>query len=223
MNKIKQRNSLAIVFLIIVLLLLKPWVQVGVGEKGIVLNFGAVQDRLLDEGIHFKIPFVQQVILMDTKTQKVLTKVTAFSSDLKGIKLSIILNYHILPSKVNIVYQTIGVEFKEIIIKPTVQEVIKAVSARYSAIELITKRPAVIQEIHVALNKRLLASNILVDSISIISFSFSKPFTDTLKITPTAREIVLTNAERDLRRIKTEVKQEFLIQLKNREYGTHKR
>ncbi len=53
------------------------------------------------------------------------------------------LNYHIVQDKANIVYQSIGIQFKERIIDPAVQEVVKAVTAKYTAEELITKRPAV--------------------------------------------------------------------------------
>ena len=58
------------IIFVILLLLFKPWVQVGAGERGIVLNFGAVQDVVLNEGIHFRIPIVQKIIPMDVKIQK---------------------------------------------------------------------------------------------------------------------------------------------------------
>jgi hypothetical protein len=44
---------------LILLFSFKPWVQVGAGERGIVQNFGAVQNNVLNEGIHFRIPIMQ--------------------------------------------------------------------------------------------------------------------------------------------------------------------
>ena len=35
---------------------------VGAGERGILLQFGAVQEKIFDEGLYFKIPFAQKVI-----------------------------------------------------------------------------------------------------------------------------------------------------------------
>jgi regulator of protease activity HflC (stomatin/prohibitin superfamily) len=195
--------GLGIIFL---LLAFKPWYQVGAGERGIVQNFGAVQDVVLNEGIHFKIPVVQTVTSMDVKIQKILTDAVASSSDLQDVDLSVALNYHIIPDKANLVYQKIGLEFKERIIDPAIQEVMKAVSARYTAEELITKRPAVSSEMKEALKSRLLKSNIAVDAFSIINFSFSQTFTDAIEAKQTAEQNAL-KAKRDLDRIKVEAEQ----------------
>src|SRR3972149_2643521 len=151
------RNLIILAVMVIVLLLLKPWVQIGPGERGIVLNFGAVQPLVLNEGIHFRIPLMQEVIKMDVKIQKAETDAASASSDMQDVTLKVALNYHIIPDKANVVYQTIGVEFKERIIDPAIQEVMKAVSAKYSAEELIAKRPAVSAEMKEALTAGLLA------------------------------------------------------------------
>ena len=200
-------KTFAIVTAILVaIVLFKPWAQVGAGERGIVLNFGAVQDKVLNEGIHFRVPIMQEVVLMDIKIHKVVTDAASASSDLQDVALSVALNYHILPEKANLVYQTIGVEFKERMIDPAIQEVMKAVSARYTAEELITKRPAVSAEMQESLTKRLLLSNISVDAFSIVSFSFSKIFTDAIEAKQTAEQNAL-KAKRDLDRIKVEAEQ----------------
>lgn len=200
------KTLLAIIILIIAISVFKPWVQVGAGERGIVLNFGAVQPNVLNEGIHFRVPIMQEIILMDIKIHKVVTDAASASSDLQDVALSVALNYHVIPEKANLVYQSIGVEFKERMIDPAIQEVMKAVSARYTAEELITKRPAVSKEMQESLTKRLLLSNISVDAFSIVSFSFSKIFTDAIEAKQTAEQNAL-KAERDLDRIKVEAQQ----------------
>lgn len=192
--------------LLLVLVFFKPWAQVGAGERGIVLNFGAVQDNVLNEGIHFRMPMMQEIVLMDVKIHKVITDAASASSDLQDVALSVALNYHIIPDKANVVYQTIGVDFKERMIDPAIQEVMKAVSARYTAEELITKRPAVSSEMQESLTKRLLPSNISVDAFSIVSFSFSKIFTDAIEAKQTAEQNAL-KAKRDLDRILVEADQ----------------
>jgi len=200
------RNLLIIAVCVLLLLIFKPWVQIGAGERGIVLNFGAVQDVVLNEGLHFRIPIVQEVILMDVKIQKVVTDAASASSDLQDVAMSVALNYHISPDKANIVYQTIGIDYKNRIIDPAIQEVMKAVSARYTAEELITKRPSVSMEMQESLNERLLKSNILVDAFSIVSFNFSEIFTDAIEAKQTAEQNAL-KAKRDLDRIKVEAEQ----------------
>ncbi|MFZ1703822.1 MAG: prohibitin family protein [Saprospiraceae bacterium] len=187
---------------------LNPWVQVGAGERGVVLNFGAVQQIVLGEGLHLRVPIMQEIVLMDVKVQKAMTDATASSSNLQEVSSTVALNYHIIPDKANIVYQTIGVGYKERIIDPAVQEVVKAVSARYSAEDLITKRSAVSDAMKSTLTERLLAHNIAVDALSIVGFSFSKIYMDAIESKQTAEQLAM-KAQRDLERIKIEGEQKI--------------
>ncbi len=200
------KNLLIIGIILLILIMFRPWVQIGAGERGIVLNFGAVQNVVLDEGMHFRIPIVQEVIIMDVKVQKVQTDASSASSDLQDVTLSVALNYHIIPDKANHVYQDIGIHFKERIIDPAIHEVTKAVSAEYTAEELITKRPEVSAEMKNELSKKLLESNIYVDAVSIVTFSFSTVFMDAIEAKQTAEQHAL-KAKRDLDRIKIEAEQ----------------
>jgi len=208
MKKAPLRLVLIIVAILAVFLFFRPWVQVGAGERGVVLNFGAVQDTVLNEGLHFRMPIMQQVAIMDVKVQKAVTDATSASADLQDVTSSVALNYHVVPDKANVVYQTLGVEFKERIIDPAIQEVMKAVSARYSAEELITKRAAVSEAMRANLAERLLPNNIAVDAVSIVAFSFSKIFTEAIESKQTAEQLAL-KAERDLDRIKIEAEQKI--------------
>jgi prohibitin 2 len=206
MKKAPLRLVLIIVAILVFFLFLSPFVQVGAGERGIVLNFGAVQDAVLNEGLHFRVPIMQRVAIMDVKVQKAVTDAAAASSDLQDVTSSVALNYHVMPDKANVVYQTVGVEFKERIIDPAIQEVMKAVTAQYTAEELITKRPTVSEAMRAALAERLLAYNIVVDTFSIVSFSFSKVFTEAIEAKQTAEQLAL-KSKRDLDRIKIEAEQ----------------
>ena len=208
MKKGPMRLALIIGAILVGFLFLNPWVQVGAGQRGIVLNFGAVQDKVLDEGLHFRVPIMQTVAIMDVKVQKSLTNAAASSSDLQEVSSEVALNYHVIPDKANIVYQSVGIHFKERIIDPAVQEVVKAVTAKYSAEELITKRPAVSEAMRANLAERLLVHNIAVDAFSIVGFSFSKIFMEAIESKQTAEQLAL-KAKRDLDRIKIEAEQKI--------------
>ena len=206
MKKGPMRLALIVGAILVFFLFLSPWVQIGAGERGIVLNFGAVQESVLGEGLHFRVPMMQKVAIMDVKVQKSLTNAAASSSDLQEVSSEVALNYHIVPDKANIVYQSIGIQFKERIIDPAVQEVVKAVTAKYTAEELITKRPAVSEAMRANLAERLLVHNIAVDAFSIVGFSFSKIFMEAIESKQTAEQLAL-KAKRDLDRIKIEAEQ----------------
>ncbi len=206
MKKGPARLGLIIVIIAVGILFFHPWVQVGAGERGVVLNFGAVQDHVLGEGLHLRIPIMQKVALMDVKVQKSITSAAASSSDLQEVSSEVAVNYHIIPDKANIVYQTIGIHFKERIIDPAVQEMVKAVTARYTAEELITKRPAVSEAMKETLTERLKDFNIKVNAFSIVGFSFSKIFMEAIESKQTAEQLAL-KARRDLERVKIEAEQ----------------
>lgn len=116
------------------------------------------------------------------------------------------MNYHVLPSRANWVYQNLGKEYKERIIDPAVQEVVKAITARYTAVELITQRENVRYEIKKLLSERLSAYNIVVEDFSIVNFSFSKQFTQAIEAKQAAEQLAL-KAQRDLERVKIEAEQ----------------
>ncbi len=203
-----SRSMVIVGAVIVVLFLLRPWVQVGAGERGIVLNFGAVQKLVLAEGLHFRIPVMQEIVVMDVKVQKALTDAEASSADLQDVSSKVALNYHVIPDRANIVYQSIGIQFKDRIIDPAILEVVKAVTARYTAEELITKRPAVSEAIRAALMERLAVYNIAVDAFSIVNFSFSKSFTEVIESKQAAEQLAL-KAKRDLDRIRIEAEQKI--------------
>ncbi|MBI5074949.1 MAG: prohibitin family protein [Nitrospirae bacterium] len=188
--------------------ILNPFVVVSAGERGVVLNFGAVQDAVLGEGLHLRVPFMQKVIMIDVRIQKSQTDAESVSKDLQDTKSTIAVNYHSSPDKVNKIYQTIGVSFKERVIDPAVQEVVKAITARYTAVELITQREKVRNEIKDLLKQRLITYDIVVDDFSIVNFRFSQQFEAAIESKQTAEQLAL-KAQRDLERIKIEADQKI--------------
>ncbi len=193
---------------IIAFYIINPFVIVGAGERGVVLNFGAVQDNVLGEGLHFRIPIMQKILKIDVRIHKSQTDAESVSKDLQDTKSTIAVNYHVAPEKVNKIYQSIGTEYKDRIIDPAVQEVVKAITARYTAVELITQREKIRSEIKDLLKQRLIAYDILVDDFSIVNFRFSQQFEQAIESKQTAEQLAL-KAQRDLERIKIEAEQKI--------------
>ncbi len=108
----------------------------------------------------------------------------------------------------NQVFQDIGIDCKSRIIDPAVQEAVKAITARYSAEELITKRPQVRNDIKDMLKGRLIEFNIVLDQFSIVAFEFSPQFNAAIESKQTAEQNAL-KATRDLERIKVEAEQKI--------------
>ncbi|MBU4011594.1 MAG: prohibitin family protein, partial [Proteobacteria bacterium] len=107
MKKGPMRMVLIIGAIMVFFMFLSPWIQIGAGQRGVVLNFGAVQKDVLGEGLHFRVPIMQEITLVDVKLQKAETDAAAASADLQDVSSTVAINYHIIPDKANIVYQSI--------------------------------------------------------------------------------------------------------------------
>ncbi len=198
----------AIPALLLVVLLSASVVIVGPGQRGILLNFGAVSPNVWGEGLHLKIPVYQEVVRMDVRVQKEVTEAASASKDLQDIHSTIAVNFNIIPDKASWVFQNIGLGYKERVIDPVTQEVVKATNAKYTAVELITNREKVRSEIKEMLKHRLLDYNISVVDVSIVNFKFSAQFTQAIENKQTAEQMAL-KAQRDLERIKIEAQQKI--------------
>lgn len=179
---------------------------IGAGERGILLQFGAVKDKVFGEGLYFKIPFVQSVVKIDVKIQKDEVPASASSKDLQVVTSKIALNYHLDPDSVNRIWQDVGKDYNSRIISPSIQEAVKSITAKFTAEELITRREEVKEQIKANLAERLMTHSIIVDEFNIIDFFFSPAFNEAIEAKVTAEQLKL-KAERDLERIKIEKQQ----------------
>ena len=151
------------------------WALVDAGHVGVVTRFGAV-NRVVDPGFTFKLPFVEGVYSMETRTQKEQVEALAASKDLQAVTSTIALNYHLQGEKAIEVYQNIGENYTSIIIDPAVQEAFKSTTSQFTASDLIGKREQVKQMAFTELRDRLVKYNIVVDDFNIVNFAFSQEF-----------------------------------------------
>ena len=165
-----------VTFIVIILVISESVVIVQAGHRGVVLYLGAVENRVLGEGVHFVIPFAEQVIPLEVRTLKYQAEATAASNDLQQVQTVIALNYHLNPADVNKVYQQLGPDYADRVIAPTIQESVKASVAKYNAEELITKRAIVKDVIANTIRNSLSAKDIVVETIFITDFKFSDAF-----------------------------------------------
>lgn len=207
-KKIISYATIGLVALVALIIIFGASGTIGAGERGVLLQFGAVKDKVFGEGLYFKIPIVQSVVKMDVKIQKDEVPASASSKDLQMVTSKIALNYHPAPDSVNKIWQEVGKNYNVRIIAPSIQEAVKATIAKFTAEELITKREEVKEQIKENLAKRLLENSIVVDGFNIIDFSFSEAFNVAIEAKVTAEQLKL-KAERDLERIRIEKEQKI--------------
>lgn len=197
----------AIIVVVIASLAISSIKIIDAGNRGVLLNFGAVDiSRSLEEGIHFVIPVRDDVVQMEARTQKIVEDTLSASKDLQDVRTQVALNYHIDPENVQVLYRTVGLDYANRIIVPAIQESVKQVTARFNAEELITKREIVKNEIEQQIKVRLADFNIIVDTISITEFQFSDEFVKAVEAKVAAQQRAL-QAQNELRRIEIESQQ----------------
>jgi regulator of protease activity HflC (stomatin/prohibitin superfamily) len=180
--------------IIVLAIMSKFFVIVNAGERGVLMQFGKVQEQVLGEGLHVILPTVYSVKTLSVRVQKQESSAEASSKDLQDVFTDVALNWHIIPDEANAIFQQIGDE-KEVvtrIIAPAVEEVLKAVIAKYTAEEIITKRGEVKAAVDEFLTLRLLTYHIAVDDISLVHVHFSQRFSDAVE----AKQIAEQEAKR---------------------------
>jgi regulator of protease activity HflC (stomatin/prohibitin superfamily) len=202
------RTAALIIAAVFVLAIINPIVIVGPGERGVLVRLGKVEEEVFGEGLHLRVPITDRVIIVDVSIQKEQIEADASSKDLQDTHSTIAVNYHVDPEQANHVYQSLRGQYSSRVIDPNVQEVVKAVTARYTAVELITQREKVREEIKSILRERLAQYHVLVDDFSIVNFRFSPQFAQAIEAKQTAEQLAF-KAQRDLERIKIEAEQKI--------------
>ena len=199
----------AVIVLIIIAVVASSSVKiVDAGNRGILTHWNAVDltNPPLDEGIHFVIPFQDDVVQMEVRTLKYDTSTRSASQDLQTVQTTVTVNYHPDTEKVHFLYKEIGLSYENRVIQPAIDETVKQVSANYNAEELITKRPLVKADIENAIRERLSQFYIETDVISITDFEFSPLFAKAIESKVEAEQKA-QKAENDLIRIEVEARQ----------------
>lgn len=177
------------------------------GERGIVLTNGSVSS-VEEDGLHFKAPIFQKVVKVDVRTRKAHAPADAASSDMQRVSAEVALNYHLDESKLEQIYTKSGMGVESNLIDPRIQEVVKAVVAKYKAEFLLSQREVVKGEIESALKTSLAPYNIIVEAIQITNFKFSEQYDAAVEAKQTAEQNA-QKAKNDLERIKIEAEQKI--------------
>ena len=203
------KKIIGVVIVIVVLSIMSgSFGTVGAGERGVLLRFGAVTGTIHDEGLYFKIPFMEEVILMSTQIMKYTAPATSSSQDLQVVTTEVTLNYQLMGDQVGQIYRTLRRDYEYRVIQPYIQEAVKSTTANYNAEELITQRPAVRNALQQVVSDRLSPLGINVVQLSITDFQFSVAFQHAIEAKVTAVQQAL-EAQNALSRVEFEAKQEI--------------
>ncbi len=187
------RNLCAIVAaaLLVLLVVANCFTIVDAGHTGVVVTLGKVNEGVLQEGIHFKAPFVQKVVKIDNRIVKLEVDTEAFSKDLQTVATTLAINYRVDTSKSYSIYKNIGANYEQVLVAPAVNEVLKAITAQYTAEESVTNRTLVSDGLIKGLNEKLNNIGLYITDVNIINFDFSEAFITAIEEKQVAQQQLL--------------------------------
>lgn len=171
-------------------------VNIGPGHVGVVTVFGHVQDQEMPPGIHWRMPFVNSVIVMDTRVQRLREEnYSAASREQQDLFLNITLNYHLDPQAASDVVQNVGTDYADKIIRPRFLDIPKSVTDDYTTATVLGARDEIAEAAEALLAAELEPFGIIVDNIALENFSYSPEFNAAIEERAIAEQAVETRQQ----------------------------
>lgn len=163
------------------------------GKRAVIFDrISGVQSRVIGEGTHFVIPWLQKPVIYDVRTKPKTIATTTGSKDLQNVSLTLRVLHR--PEVMNLpkIYQSLGLDYDERVLPAIGNEILKSIVAQFDAAELITQREVVSARIRQELSRRASEFNIRLEDVSITHMTFGTEFTKAVE----QKQIAQQDAER---------------------------
>ena len=209
-SAMKVLVPLGLILLGVLVILSGMAVVVEAGHVGVLRTLGAVRAEPLKEGFHLKRPFLDQVEQVDIRLVASHAQATAASRDLQTVTTQVTTQYSMNGELAPLTYQRVGNlgKVSAALVEPAIQECVKAVTAKFTAEELVTKRELVKQQIQQALvsyinttlREKGLENSLIVANVAITDFNFSPEFNRAIESKVQAEQQALQAKNEKLKR-----------------------
>ncbi len=191
----KWKISIVVIF-ILIMIILDGFVSVPPGKLAVVYDRGrGVLSEELPEGLHLKIPFWQIAYLMDVRTQEYTMSVsagegaiysddsmTAPTSDGQTVWVDATVLFHINPEKAAELFQEVGPDYIQKIVRPIARSQIRAQIAKYTAIDVYAKkRDEAEEQIRKRIEELYSEKDIVLESLLLRHIAFSKEYAQAIE------------------------------------------
>ena len=190
---LKRIMIFLILGLIVVITVFCSFQTIRSGEVGLRVRFGKIIDSNLSEGFNLKIPYMEKIVKVNIKVQKVELNTMAASKDLQDIDTVIAVNYRVEGDKASSLYRTVGNSYEQVILEPAIQESVKSVISKYTAEEVVTSRTEVSANSLKELQNKVSKYGIVIDSFNIINLTFSEEYSNAIEEKQVAEQKLATS------------------------------
>ena len=210
--KLENINFLyPVIIILVIVLATSAFVIVESGHVGVVVTLGAVQPTPLAEGFHLKKPFMDTIVQTDIRLTKAVSKSVAASKDLQTVQTQVSVQYSLTGAVAPRTYQRIGTRdvVAATVIGPAIQESVKAVTAQFTAEQLVTRRAEVKQQIQLAIESFIrvtledkdVPTALTIANVAITDFEFSAEFNKAIELKVRAEQEALQAVNEKTRRV----------------------
>lgn len=194
----------------LLLLVFWPFRSVPTGSRGVITQFGAIKG-IQDEGLVVLAPWEKLALFSVRAEEAKIEDADGSTSDTQPVKVSMTVRYSISVARVAEVYEKYSHDGDlSSYVQTATQEVFKAVTARYTAPDLISKRAQVSSDIAGALRTKLNLYGAQVINIDMRNFAFSSDYMKAISEKVTQEQLRL-GAENKLKTVEAEQKQKVAI------------
>lgn len=183
--KLKNKSIMIPIFIVlaifVLIIIFNSFTAVPTGFIGVKTTFGKVNNSVIEEGLNFKIPFIEKIVLIDCRTQKAEINCSTASKDLQEVYLNVAINYNVNRSTAQTLYKEVGINYASIIISPSLLESVKSITAQYTAEELITKRTEVSDKMEELLKSKIETRGFNVVDFNITDLNFSDVYNQAIE------------------------------------------
>ncbi len=140
------------------------------GRVGVLATFGKYSDEIKEPGLHFKIPGVQDVLVMDVKMQTahyhgevdkpdtsgVISRPHIVVLDAKNLNIGVDLTVQFSPSpeKAKDILTAYGTNYFDKLINPIIRDIVRDVAGQYGAEQVALKRTSIGSELKARLQAK---------------------------------------------------------------------
>ncbi len=196
--------------IVIAVLILWPFYSVPTGSRGVVTQFGKIVG-IEGEGLAVLPPW-QKLSNFSIRAERAdIENAEGSTSDTQPVKVSMTVRYSIATDRVAEVFEKYSHDGNlSSYVQTATQEIFKAVTAKYSAPDLIAQRAKVSNDINAALREKLSLYGAQVINIDMRNFAFSDSYMHAINDKVTQEQLRLA-AENKLKTVEAEQKQKVVV------------
>lgn len=206
----KLKTTTMVIIGSLALWILWPFYSVPTGSRGVITQFGKIID-IEPEGLTVLPPWRKLSNFSVRAETADIEGAEGSTSDTQPVKVSMTVRYSITPDRVAEVFEKYSHDGNlSSYVQTATQEIFKAVTARYTAPDLIAQRSKVSADINSALREKLAQYGAQVINIDMRNFSFSDSYMHAINDKVTQEQLRLA-AENKLKTVEAEQKQKVAI------------